>query len=398
VTTRERRLSVFLLAFIVLAGFGFFGYQFVVSPLQAKKAQIAQVQDEIDQRDARIARIRKRKPDLDRWKKLSLPADAADPNKPPEPAVTRPGTEPVVRADLAQREYEDQLNKMLRASGFAAGDITIIPKKPDAKNVPQLANKKPIFTRLLFTVQLKGDLASLVDWMTRYYKVRLLHQVRNLSITTPIGGASRGATPTDLDITMTIEALVLDTAEQRKTLLPDKPVDVPPLLARKDEQYAMIAGKNVFFGPPPPERRDTGPSFDVSPYVRLNGITSGPNGLEATLWDGYHNRDYRISPKSIGGYRVEVMFTLGGRKRTDSDRGGATLTIRDADGAVLDEWTVVRIDPREVILRDDESHYALHIGQSLADLKALGKDELAARGIKPEAAKQSPKKSAQDEP
>lgn len=387
-TTRERRLSVFLLGFIAVAGSGFFGYQFVVSPLKAKTTQIAALQDEIEQRDARIARVRKRRPDLEKWKKLSLPADATDPTRPAEP-VARPGMEVPARADLAQREYEDALNKMLRDSGFAAGDITIIPKKPDTKTSPQLANKKPIYTQLLFTVQLKGDLASLVDWMGRFYKLRLLHKIRNLTIQTPVGGASRGAATTDLDVTMTIEALVLDTAEQRKTLLPDKPVDVPPVLARTPEQYAMIAGKNIFFGPPAaaPSR---GPNLDVGPFVRLNGITSGPNGLEATLWDGYHNRDYKITPKSIGGYRVEVLFTLGGRKRSDSERGGSTLTLRDGDGAVTDEWTVVRIDPREVILKDDESYYALHIGQSLADIKALDKKELADRGIKAEAPKKSP--------
>jgi hypothetical protein len=220
-----------------------------------------------------------------------------------------------------------------------------------------------------------------------------------LTIQKPLGSESRtgenrgGAPPsTDLDVNMTVEALVLDNAEQRKTLLPDKPADVPPLLARDDKQYAMIAGKNIFFGPPPAAPRMDRQSVDVTPFVRLNGVTSGPGGLEAMLWDGYHNREYRISPRSLGGYRVEASFTLNNKKRIDTDRSGQSLTLKDADGEVSDQWLIVRIDPREVILRDDAAgkYYVLHLGQTLADMKLLGKDELTARGVKAEPAKTRP--------
>jgi hypothetical protein len=342
----------------------------------------------------RIAKIRKRRPDLDRWKKMSLPADAVDAAA-AAPAPGRPAAGDVARADLARREYEEELSKMLRASGFDAGAFSIIPKAPDAKTTPQLANKKPIYTRLLFTVQAKGDLASLVDFLGRFYKLRLLHLIRNLTIQKPLGGESRGGgtAPTDVEVNLTVEALVLDTAEQRKTLLPEKPVELPPALARTDKDYAMIAGKNMFFGPPPPAPREAPKQFvDVTPFVRLNGITSGPAGLEATLWDGYHNRDYRISPRSLGGFRVEATFTLNNRKRTDTDRSGAALTLRDAEGEITDQWQIVRIDPREVILRDDLEgrYYGLHLGQTLAEMKLLSKDELAARGVKPEPARTPP--------
>jgi hypothetical protein len=163
----------------------------------------------------------------------------------------------------------------------------------------------------------------------------------------------------------------------------------------------MIAGKNVFYGPPPPipvQRQQQ--SVDVTPFVRLNGITSGPAGLEATLWDGYHNRDYKISPRSLGGYRVEATFTLNNRKRTDADRSGQKLTLKDADGAISDEWVVVTIDPREVVLRDDQEgkYYVLHLGHTLAEMKTLSKDEATARGIKPEPAKPAPAATEEIDP
>jgi hypothetical protein len=393
-------MSIFLIGFILIGGVGFFGYQFVLAPLKAKSDQIARLTDENDLREARIARVRKRLADEEKWKKLSLPPDPVNPSRAAEPLV--PGRTPAdnARADLAQREYERELNEMLRAAGYAAADVAIIPKKPDAKSAPQYATKKPIYTKLVFTVQLKGDLASLVDFMDRFYKLRLLHQIRNMTVQKPIGADIRAATPgggpsnaaasADLDVTMTVEALVLDNAEQRKTLLPEKAVDVKSPLARGESEYAMIAGKNMFYGPPAASRESRSTSIDTAPFVRLNGIVSGPNGLEATLWDTYHNWDYRITPRSLGGYSVEAQYTLGGRKRADRDRSGKSLALRDADGNITADWQIVRIDPREVILRGESGkYYTLHIGDYLAQRRELSKPDLDTLGIKPEAPKAS---------
>jgi hypothetical protein len=395
VTKREQRLSVAILAFIVLAAFGFFGYQFVLVPLKARDGQIANLQNEIDEKLARVQRIKKRQPDLEKWQKISLPADAVDPAAKAAPAAAKPGAAPeAAHADLARREYEDQLFKMFRASGFEADAITIVPKPPDTKTSPQLGNKKPIYSRLEFTVQLKGDMLSLVEWMEKFYKLRLLHQIRKLSIQRPLEAAAaragRGGA-NDLDITMTIEALVLDTAEVRKTLQPEKPVDLPPVLA-PSRQYASIAGKNIFYGPPPPVQRDRA-DMDVTPYVRLDGITAsgdGP-GWVATLWDMIHNHDYEVSPRSAGGFRVKVSYYINGRKR-ELRSGKDFLELKgdgsddDEDGENPNRWQVVRINNRELILRKGVKYYALHIGQALADMKELSKEQLTALGIKAEPA------------
>jgi hypothetical protein len=291
--------------------------------------------------------------------------------------------------------------------------VAIIPKKPDAKNVPTLATKKPIYTRLLFTVQLKGDLASLVDFMDRFYKVRLLHQIRNLTIKKPLGAdfraaaANGGAAPaptTDLDVDMTIEALVLDNAEKRTTLLPEKPVETPSLLARTDAQYAMIPGKNVFFGPVSTRdltNEDSSTRYvDASPWIRLTGITSGEYGLEASLWDWSHNWEYLISPRHTGGFDVTAEYTLGNRKRKDEERSGKTLALRDSDGRIKKEWLIVRIDPRDVILRDDEKgkYFSLHMGEFLSHSEELSKAKLEGLGIKPEPARPKVKEIDYDNP
>jgi hypothetical protein len=367
----------------------------VLVPLKARDGQIAALNQEIEDATARVLRITKRRPDLEKWRKISLPPDPADPAKPGAAAAApKLGAAPEpAHADLARREYEEELSKLFRASGFDAGSITIVPKQPDAKSGPTLANKKPIYTRLEFAVQLKGDMLSLVDCMERFYKLRLLHQIRNLSIVRPPDSAaarSGGAAATDLDITMTVEALVLDTAEVRKTLLPEKPVDLPPLLAAGRE-YKSIAGKNVFFGPPPRQVERT-VKVDAAPFIKLDGITATADGPTASLWDMLHNHDYQIRPKSIGGYRVEVSYYIQNRKRSLRPSAPQLELLADDGETVEQSWQIVRIDinSREVILRDKDKYYALHIGQTLADMKALSKEQLTALGIKDERAAATP--------
>jgi hypothetical protein len=401
-TTRERRMSIFLIGFILIGGVGFFGYQLVIAPLSAKDRQIESLRTEIATKINDISTITARRADVDKWKKLSLPPDPV--KKSTEVVALQPGRTPAdnARADQAQRQYGEELNTMLKAAGFAAADVAIIPKKPDAKSAPQYATKKPIYTKLDFTVQLKGDTASLVDFMDRFYKVHLLHQIRNMTIqkpvrietTTPGGNATPNA---DLDITLTIEALVLDNAEPRKTLLPEKLVELPPVLARTNDQYAMIAGKDMFFGPSlSTGSRDGGPAYtDATPFIRLTGTASGQNGLEAMLWDRLHNREYKISPRSLGGFNVEAFYRIGDRKRSDRDGNGQTLALKDADGNVMAEWQVVRIDKRDLILRDERGRYfEVHLGDFLAQRRQLEKADLDALGIKAEPVKEAPKASS----
>jgi hypothetical protein len=363
-TQRERTLSIVLTAFIVVAGSGFFGYQFILAPLQSKDSQIAQVQDDIQNRLLRVNDILKRKrTDLVRWSRESLPADI----------------------ELARREYRAKLDAICRESGFEVASTLIVPKPPDNKTVQKLPNKTPVYTKLPFQVTLKGDMLSLVEWMDRFYKLPLLHQIRNLTIARPLstGAAARGGAgaANDLEINMTVEALVLDTAENRKTLLPEKAGDAQ-VLATTDRKYGAIAGKNVFAGPPALEQRAR--SVDVTPFVKLDSITANEGGPKATLYDQYHNHDYEIKPRSSGGFDVQVSYYIQNRKRPLRRSTDSSLELHDAEGNVERSWKVVRIDidRSEVILRRDEKYYRLHTGWSLAELQSLSKDEVTALGLK----------------
>src|SRR5207237_2163237 len=60
-TTRERRLSVVMIAISAVAGLGFSAYQFVLSPLKTKKDQATALQSDIEDKQVRIAKIQKRR-------------------------------------------------------------------------------------------------------------------------------------------------------------------------------------------------------------------------------------------------------------------------------------------------------------------------------------------------
>src|SRR5438552_2594084 len=76
------------------------------------------------------------------------------------------------------------------ASAFEAGSFSVLPKQPETRTSPTFVSKKPVYTKLPFSVTARGDLASLIDWLERFYKLQLLHQIRQLTIQVPAGADS----------------------------------------------------------------------------------------------------------------------------------------------------------------------------------------------------------------
>ena len=143
--------------------------------------------------------------------------------------------------------------------------------------------KEPIYTRMNFTVAADGELADLVDFLERFYRAPLLHEIKRMDIRRPltalIDTGPQRQNPNTLHVEMNVEALVLAGADKRKQLLPAVDwtlagVDVlaslcssptglimlpsgigptgplgPPILAAPARQYGSIAAKDIFFGP-----------------------------------------------------------------------------------------------------------------------------------------------------
>lgn len=360
---RERLLAMSILSAVVLAGAAFLFHSLVLGPLQETDNEIARLKKENGQKATRISEVLADRPKLERWRQLSLPADP----------------------DLARREYEKYLHTLFRQNG-AATNLVITARAADRG--PTLVGKRPVYTKLSFNVTAHATLSSFVRVLEKFYRTGLLQQIKTLSVQKAAAGAQ--ATPGELDITLTIEALCLDGAERRTTLLPIVDgrllaLDVlsglrggptglaglafvvgpagpgaPGNLAEAARNYAAIAGKNVFLG----NATATG-GVDVAQLVFLTDITVSGDAREANL----HNLDSKT--------------------RVPLDAANTIFRILSG-GEVRVEGTIVRIADRDVYFRSGERYYAIKLGQNLAD--AMKKP------LTPEEVKALKKPSALDKP
>lgn len=352
-TRRERTLALILLPALAFTGGGVFAYQFWYEPLRVRDAQIATLRDDIEKDTAARQKVLDNKPRWEKLRKISLPPDVT----------------------LAQVKYGEELDKLLRDSKFAPG-FSIAFKQTTTRSGPTLPDKKPVYTPVQYIITAKADVAAVTDFLERFYKLPLLHQVRNLSLQRTASSRNN-----ELDVIMTVEALALNNAEARKTLLPESPPALPPTLAVPERKYASIAGKDIFFGPPSSQAATRAPtSTDYRPFIKFDAITRNGEGPTATLWDSFNNQDYAIRPRTDGdGYQVDVTFYVSGRRRTL--RTSKSLDIYDENNALVRHWQILKIEDRELILQDLDRYFSLRLGQTLAEMRELKKEEVAALGL-----------------
>jgi hypothetical protein len=347
---RERILAMAVLFIVVLAGGAFLFHLFFLAPLSERAASIASLQLDIERRQERISQVEADMPRLERARFLSLPADV----------------------DLARRDYEKFLSQLIFESDFTPGSITVTAKPADSKNAPQIVGKGAVYTRLSFSVNGHGKLASLVKFLEKFYRTGLEHQIKSLAISRPLtANPQQGAD--ELDINMTAEALILAGAEKRNQLMPGidrrlAMVDVclglaqlpvglgmlaqtagptgpngPGVLAEPARNYDAIAKRDIFFGEPP--QAPPGETVDVTRYWYLTDITQNERRWEAFFYDRY-------GPK---------------RTRLRTESGFDSFQIRDEQGETKVRGRIVRIDPRDVIFKANENYYSMHVGQSLEE-------------------------------
>ncbi len=315
--TRERTLAILLIGMIVLIAGGVVGYMAVWSPLQQANQQLAKTADEIKELEANKTNLLIQQYEYEnKTRQKSLPADR----------------------NVSQPQYGNLIDHMLRQAKFTAPVITSRGFN-DKSNVPMLAGKKPAYAMLDFDVQVKGDLLHLVDFLYNFYRQPLLHQIKNVIILKPSSsGGSAAAGSRDLTITLSIQALVLDRAEDRRTLLAavpsmvalgggavaiginirsvdsgqGSPFTAPGVLARGEDggrytktsaqaEYQKIAGKNIFFDPiKPSQEKPPSVAADPSPYLELVEVSHSNGMSKAMICDRLNKQDYEIQIDSKG--------------------------------------------------------------------------------------------------
>lgn len=321
-STREKRMLLFL-GVLGLAGVLFGAYQLIWLPLKQAQADETRLIDEKGKKDDEVDRLRADLKRLPAAKKRSLPADI----------------------DVARREYEATLSYMLNEAGVPKG-YTIVPKDGgDTVRAPELAPKKPAYTRIGYDIRMqKVELPVLAKVLKGYYDLNLLHQITHLDIKrvekegSSGGIARRGADRADLEVVLHTDAIILDGAEPRRTLLPipeavaaaggnaayfamqnlpeasrrQKTQLFPSVLAtdveKKLRDYLVLEARDPYHGPlprvEPPKAKE--PEVvkepfkaipeDISPFIVFNGITTSSNGTRAAMFlDRSMNHLYEVS-------------------------------------------------------------------------------------------------------
>jgi hypothetical protein len=360
-TTRERSLAIIVGSTLGVFALGFLAYQLVIGPYVEKGRQLRDRQAEVDALEAEMLEIQMLKRKYEASRQQSLPADVG----------------------VSRTQYGNLLERLFRRADMTT-DLKIIPSEPDNKSVPKLdqAQKKPAYTRLTYAITAKGELYHLVDFLRHFYQQPLLHRVKDMNIQRPSDMRAQGRR--ELDINMTVEALVLDNAPARSTLLPviremgllsggaaqtgynmqaatsghGSPVPPSDVLAEPAREYLAVAGKDFFFGPPPTRYEPKAKlDDDHSPFITLTSIVGHDDGsITAVFRDKLDNHNYTIIQEPNGSLSVVGEYELRGTWRTvrgytaEKGKGGHVLFYGSDEAQNYQSWRVRRVTLNEVIL------------------------------------------------
>jgi hypothetical protein len=373
VTPRERTLATLVGAVILIVLVGVGGYVGVYLPLSAKRETARALDDEIADKEFRLAGILKDKPRLDAALKRSLPAHPDD----------------------ARQEYDAAISRMLRDAKVPAAAITVRPKAVDNRNVPEITPKlgntpaRPAYNKVALEVTLKPvSYATLIDVLYRYYRLDLLQQITKFNVKRLESGASaRQLGPVlkdraDLEVQFVTEAVILDGAENRRTLFPVpaamgaaggaagygallySPVVARGIarpaaystLATADRDYTLLLVKDVFHGPPdPPQVAEAPPpKEDTSRFIRLTAVGRNPDGTgRAFIEDTASKQQYEVELKRKGGNLVsEVVKYYFINRIKKAYAPEPVLDISESSSGTARKFRVIGLDGDALILAE----------------------------------------------
>lgn len=363
--TARERILLYIVGAMALGGIGYVAYTMFVKPIRDHNAQIAQLKDQIDDKQIQLMRDNFENQRLQRVAPFTLPANR----------------------ELAESEYEMLLGRLMRESKITGGKYakqTQSETDPEPELVPGTAGKagRKAYQKVIYSINFeKVNLLKVTDFLTRYYKVPLLHQIVKCSIkhaTTGGGGAAlklHEDERNDLTVSLVSEVVLLDGAPERKTLfaVPDefgaalggvglnalrenteKARNLTPTptadagyfaLAEMKREYDLIAARDPFHGPlpeyPPPvvkgpkidDADTTSPRpFDSSPYVYMQSLVIASEGTKLTgfadLRDRHYDLYYTIDFEQTGDlFEIKVQrFTK--EVKTDSKAGTKTSELK----------------------------------------------------------------------
>ncbi len=363
-TTKERNLAYILGGVLVLVLAGVVGYMFIWSPYQSASDQIAKRHLEFLDLDEKAEKIKLDKRLFELARQQSLPADTK----------------------MSRGQYATFLETLGRKADIAPAAMKVVSADPDARSGLIPGTKKNAYTKLAYTITLRADLYRITDLLRHFYEQPLLHSIKSINVQKPSDAKAQAAK--ELDVTLSIEALVLDGAPDRPTLLPvsqavglmsgaavqtaynwsavtsgtGAPVPVRGVLADQKREYLTIAGKDPFYGPPRKVQTFdpvTPPDDDSTPFMQLVSLVSYPDDgkIEARVGDPltYHTFT-AVQNMTSGAITVLGEYTIGGKKKTlpgyssSKEKMSRDLVYGTEEGKNRRAWRIRRLTETEVIL------------------------------------------------
>jgi hypothetical protein len=360
--SRERTLLGILFGILIVAGYVAAVYYFFLEDYLSARGQLSKDRAELDEKtkaktDAENdqKRMFERDPRLKDWRIYSAP------DLEPVKGGGKHTDEEIQRhLTKNQNEYLNLLQGLLQTHRFSG--VNIVPKKPDTKTLdakagPTSKDKTPILTRFPYTVEASGTYANIIDLLRDFYSKPLLHEVRTLTITKP-ATPREGGTPGQpaLDLTMTVELLMVTGAEPRSKLLPNiSKSDMAQVLA-KDRDYNAMLDKDLFNGRP--VGRPLTPPTDQLPEKEAE-VTLQHVKLTMIVWNPDRDR-WNATFYDQGAGPPEKLVNLVIVPK---------LTIKSANKIAF-EATLVYIDAKQLVLEDKSgNYYRMHVGDFIQDAR-----------------------------
>jgi hypothetical protein len=291
-SAHRKKLLVAVLGLLALAYSSDWVWSVVTEPLQELRKKQRTLERDLQRRQLDLVRARKAAKALENWSAASLPADP----------------------QVARSVYQAWLLQLV--SGLGLSGPAVDSTQPSARGG---------YLSITFSLHARGTLRQWTQFLYEFYRAGYLHQLRSLAVT-PLGKRQ------ELDVDVTIEALVLPTAEDA-------------------EQLEKLVSDRLAY-----ER-----FLDYQPILTRNLFAAGPAGAQ-------RDATYLTGINTVGGV-PEAWFTF--RNQLDTDR--AVVKLRCGQDLVIGQFQakVLAIHEHDVVLEADGERWLLSIGEKLGDALAL---------------------------
>lgn len=289
---RYRKTALLALLGLILAWYaGDWLFQSLLEgPRQQRERRTKQLQSMIQKRKQELKKAEATNKRLDLWESQSLPSN-------PEIAVSL---------------YRAWLTEAIQYAKFSNANVS----------AGSPMDRKGMYRSVNFSIRAVATLEQLTTFLFEFYKAGHLHQIGSINLT-PLSRQD------ELDVSMSIEALILPTAT-RKDQLNKEPADRLAFDSLAD--YAVIAERNVF--------ASTGQGVHQTDQTFLTAVVAA-NG------------------------RPQAWFTVRSTDQVLRLSQGDTLAIGQFQG------TIQEIQGRDVIVALDGERWLMTVGESLAQALAL---------------------------